>query len=104
MATKDLIHPIITLGTPQSNIVQQLQVDLNYLNLISFSYKSNPYIIDILENGRFSIPSLPSFKKIQEANIDALAEVVGKDKAEKVFLAVRDKKNQDEKGGGEGSL
>jgi excinuclease ABC subunit C len=39
-----------------------------------------------------------SFKKIQEANIEALAEVVGKDKAEKVYLAVRgegDKKDQE---------
>jgi len=31
-----------------------------------------------------------SFKKIQEASVDELATVVGKDKAEKVFLAVRD--------------
>ncbi|MCH6236083.1 helix-hairpin-helix domain-containing protein [Cognataquiflexum rubidum] len=40
-----------------------------------------------------------SFKKIQEANIEALAEVVGKDKAEKVFLAVRPERDRDEPGG-----
>jgi hypothetical protein len=32
-------------------------------------------------------------------NIEALAEVVGKDKAEKVYLAVRPETDQDEKGG-----
>jgi len=78
---------------------QHLLVFVNFLNLLSFSYKSNPNIIQILEKGRFSIPSFPSFKKIQEANIEALAEVVGKDKAEKVFLAVRPEGDQDEKGG-----
>ena len=35
-------------------------------------------------------------KKIQEANIEALAEVVGKDKAEKVYLAVRPETDQEE--------
>ena len=40
-----------------------------------------------------------SFKKIQEADINALAEVVGKDKAEKVFLSLRPDEDQNIQGG-----
>ena len=37
-----------------------------------------------------------SFKKIQEADINALAEVVGKDKAEKVYLSLRPEGEENE--------
>jgi hypothetical protein len=75
-----------------------LRILFNYLKIISFTFISNPPSRQVLDYASFSISFFP-FKKIQEANIDALAEVVGKDKAEKVFLAVRPETDQNEEGG-----
>lgn len=75
--------PIIFLHTKFND-------NANSINLPYFSYKSNPPTEDIEKANFFNSCFTPS-SKIQEADINALAQVVGKDKAEKVFLVVRGK-------------